>query len=97
MPYNGAAVDWSDTNFDHSYKAAWWPRSLPVLVLAGEEDRIVWQGGCNDPRFHTPNSLFRSIAGAGHFPWIENPRAVDMAFRDLAARIADAEQKEPSA
>lgn len=33
MPYNGAAVDWSDANFDHVYKAAWWPRETPVLVL----------------------------------------------------------------
>lgn len=27
MPYNGAAVDWSDVNFDHVYKAAWWSYS----------------------------------------------------------------------
>jgi pimeloyl-ACP methyl ester carboxylesterase len=38
MPYNSAAVDWSEDNFDHVYQATWWPRSAPVLVLAGAED-----------------------------------------------------------
>jgi pimeloyl-ACP methyl ester carboxylesterase len=45
MPYNGAAVDWSDANFDLSFEAQWWPADIPVLRLAGADDRIVWQGG----------------------------------------------------
>lgn len=87
MPYNAAAVDWSDAHFDHIYQAAWWPTDIPVLRLAGAEDRIVWQGGWADRRFQTPNVIARSIPGAGHFPWIENPAAVRAAFDDLAARI----------
>ncbi len=87
MPYNSAAVDWSDAHFDHVYRAAWWPRSVPVLVLAGAEDRIVWQGGWEEDRFRTPNALFRTIAGGGHFPWIENPAAVSAAFAALAGKI----------
>lgn len=88
MPYNAAAVDWSDAHFDHVYRAAWWPETLPVLVLAGGDDRIVWQGGWEDPRFHTPNALFRTVPDGGHFPWIENPTGVSAAFAELAARIA---------
>ncbi|MEI9849645.1 MAG: alpha/beta hydrolase [Sphingomonas sp.] len=88
MPYNSAAVDWSEANFDHVYEAAWWPESIPVLVLAGADDRIVWQGGWEDDRFHTSGALFRSIPRAGHFPWIENPAAVGAAFAEIAGRIA---------
>jgi len=60
MPYNSAAVDWSDAHFDHSYVARWWPDTLPVLRLAGAEDRIVRQGGWDEPRFHGPNVIERA-------------------------------------
>jgi pimeloyl-ACP methyl ester carboxylesterase len=89
MPYNSAAVEWSDKHFDHIYQAAWWPRSIPVLVLAGAEDRIVWQGGWQHERFQLQNVLFRTIAAAGHFPWIENPLAVAAAFSDLSSKLYD--------
>jgi pimeloyl-ACP methyl ester carboxylesterase len=87
MPYNSAAVDWSEASFDHIYGAAWWPSVTPVLVLAGADDRIVWQGGWGDLRFRGPNALFRQIPGAGHFPWIEKPALVAHAFDELVARI----------
>jgi pimeloyl-ACP methyl ester carboxylesterase len=87
MPYNSAAVDWSDAHFDYVYAAAWWPQSLPVLVLSGAEDRIVWQGGWTNERFQTPNANFKTIPGGGHFPWIENPMAVNAAFAQMADRI----------
>jgi len=87
MPYNSAAVDWSDTHFDHIYRAAWWPQSIPVLVLAGDDDRIVWQGGWEDERFRTPNAEFHRVPNGGHFPWIENPAAVSAAFAAFAAKI----------
>ncbi|HEX4366859.1 MAG TPA: alpha/beta hydrolase [Rhodopila sp.] len=87
MPYNSAAVDWSDAHFDHTYRAAWWPRSMPVLIAAGADDRIVWQGGWDEPRFRTANAIRRTIPDAGHFPWIENPAAVRAAFAEIAERI----------
>ncbi|MDB5724478.1 MAG: alpha/beta hydrolase [Novosphingobium sp.] len=87
MPYNSAAVAWSEDHFDHIYEAAWWPDTLPVLVLAGADDRIVWQGGWDDPRFHGPNVSFATIPDAGHFPWIENPTAVAAAFAQFAERL----------
>jgi pimeloyl-ACP methyl ester carboxylesterase len=87
MPYNGAAVDWSDAHFDHQYVAAWWPEEIPVLILGGAADRIVWQGAWDAPQFSGPNVLRRTIPGGGHFPWIENPRAVAAAFDDLATRV----------
>jgi pimeloyl-ACP methyl ester carboxylesterase len=96
MPYNSAAVEWSAAHFDHIYEASWWPRSLPVLVLAGAEDRIVWQGGWDEERFHSPNARFWAIEGSGHFPWIENPSAVSAAFDELALRLATADSESAS-
>lgn len=83
MPYNYRAVDWSDAHFDHTYAARWWPASLPAMILAGREDRIVDQTGWDAPRFHTPNVLRRTIDAAGHFPWIEQADAVREAFGDF--------------
>jgi pimeloyl-ACP methyl ester carboxylesterase len=89
MPYNSAAVDWSEAHFDHIYRAAWWPQSVPVLILAGADDRIVWQGGWEEERFQTPNAIFRRIPSGGHFPWIESPVEVRAAFDVFAALITE--------
>lgn len=87
MPYNREAIEWSDANFDHTYKARWWPE-VPVLRLWGEADRIVSQAAWAAPEFNTPNVMARSIPDAGHFPWIEDPQAVALAFREFADRLA---------
>ena len=44
MPYNGLAVAWSARNFDETYTSAWWPQTIPTLIVSGADDRIVWQG-----------------------------------------------------
>ena len=87
MPYNSAAVDWSDAHFDHTYRAAWWSSSIPMLILAGSDDRIVWQGDWDQARFAGPNVIRTLIEGAGHFPWIEDPASVGYAFTALAERV----------
>ncbi|WP_426162809.1 alpha/beta fold hydrolase [Sandarakinorhabdus sp. DWP1-3-1] len=58
---------------------------MPVLVLAGTDDRIVSQHGWEDPRSHTPNAV--PIIGGGHFPWIENPSMVRDAFKHLELQV----------
>ncbi len=87
MPYNAAAVDWSDQHFDSTYVATWWPRSLPVLILGGAEDRIVVQHLWNRPGFDGPHVIRRLIPGAAHFSWIERPEAVRAAFSELAGAV----------
>ncbi|MDQ8035299.1 MAG: alpha/beta hydrolase [Bordetella sp.] len=87
MPYNRAAVEWSDAHFDHQYAAAWWPTDIPVLRLWGANDRIVSQAGWQAPRYTGAQVLAREIPEAGHFPWIEQPQAVAEAMRAFAARI----------
>ena len=87
MPYNSAAIDWSAAHFDHIYRAAWWPGTLPVLILAGADDRIVSQIGWNDPRFRGKNVRFETIAAAGHFPWIDNPAAATTTLAEFASYL----------
>ena len=87
MPYNPAAVVWSDENFDHTYESFWWPEVLPTLIVSGAEDRIVIQSLWDAERFRTPNVIRRVIDGAAHFPWIERPDGVRDAFAALIERI----------
>jgi pimeloyl-ACP methyl ester carboxylesterase len=90
MPYNVAAAEWSDAHFDHTYEALWWPTEIPVLRLWGEKDRIVSQKAWGAAKFDTPNVMARAILEAGHFPWIDNPKAVTDAFSEYAERVAAA-------
>ncbi|CAI8807242.1 alpha/beta fold hydrolase [Pseudomonas zeae] len=86
LPYN-REVEWSENNFDRVYTAQWWPNALPVLIMAGSDDRIVDQRRWQQSRFKSPNVSTALIDGAGHFPWIENPDAVQKAFSELAYRV----------
>jgi len=87
MPYNGLAIEWSDQNFDKTYTSTWWPQTIPTLIVSGSDDRIVWQGAWQEPRFRRSNIIHRTIQGGAHFPWIENPQAVQQAFSELAAKL----------
>lgn len=87
MPYNSDAVEWSDANFDHTYKSLWWPAEMPVLRLWGDNDRIVSQRGWAAAEYNGQNVMLRPIPRAGHFPWIDNPSAVAEAFSAFSARV----------
>jgi pimeloyl-ACP methyl ester carboxylesterase len=87
MPYNLAAVEWSDQFFDHLYAAKWWPQEIPTLIVSGGNDRIVDQSLWDAAPFQASNVLHRTIPQAGHFPWIEQPAAVRAAFDELTARL----------
>ncbi|WP_426736290.1 alpha/beta fold hydrolase [Myxococcus faecalis] len=87
MPYNRAAVDWSDRNFDETYVHTWWPHALPTLIISGAEDRIVQQTPWSRPAFQGPQIFHRTVEGAAHFPWIERPEAVASAMREWVRRM----------
>lgn len=87
MPYNLAAVEWSDKNFDHTYAKRWWPRDIPTLIVSGERDRIVAQDLWVGSEFEQSNVRRFVVTGAGHFPWVENPVGVGSAFKDLSERV----------
>lgn len=88
MPYNPEAVDWSERNFDDVYESRWWPRSLPTLIVSGEDDRIVDQALWEAASFGGEHVIRARIEGAAHFPWLERPREVRAAFHALDARLA---------
>lgn len=87
MPYNLTAVQWSARHFDRDYQMAWWPTTLPTLIVSGSADRVVTQSLWQPARFHTENVIWRVIPAAGHFPWMEQPGAVREAFAELVPRI----------
>ncbi len=81
LPYNYETCQWSAAHFDQTYDAKWIPKTIPTLILSGEEDFLTpLQLFQDDKRFHRENINFQSIKEAGHFPWIENPAAVARAF-----------------
>ena len=90
MPFNRRAVDWSDRNFDHTYAAAWWPATVPTLIVSGADDRIVTQQLWDDKRYRGKHITRTIIDRGAHFPWIENPAAVRDALQDFAGRITSA-------
>jgi pimeloyl-ACP methyl ester carboxylesterase len=94
MPYNGLAIAWSARNFDETYTSAWWPQTIPTLIVSGADDRIVWQGAWEEPRFQGGNVMHRTIQSGAHFPWIENPQSVQQAFGELAAKVIARPAKE---
>jgi pimeloyl-ACP methyl ester carboxylesterase len=86
LPFNVEACRWSADHFDPIYRARWVPRTIPTLILSGAEDLITPLRLFKESRrFHRPNITFKSIPRGGHFPWIENPQAVALAFEEYCA------------
>lgn len=87
MPYNAAAVEWSAEHFDRTYRAAWFPRDIPTLVVSGQQDRIVTQALWDDDRYQGGSVRHVRIEGAGHWPWLDRPEAVTVAFEAFAGTL----------
>ena len=82
-PYNYETIQWTWRHFDPSYKALWVPKEIPTLILAGAQDLATPIKLFKEKKaYRRSNILMREIEGAGHFPWIENPKAVACAFED---------------
>ena len=57
--------------------------AVPVLVLWGEHDGVTpLEYGRNFAR-HIPGARFVPVAGAAHFPFVENPEAVFAALGEF--------------
>jgi pimeloyl-ACP methyl ester carboxylesterase len=67
---------------------------LPTLIVSGAADRIVIQSLWQANRFQADNVIWRVIADAGHFPWIEEPVAVRDAFAEVTQRISNHRRSE---
>ncbi|MGI3786000.1 MAG: alpha/beta fold hydrolase, partial [Janthinobacterium lividum] len=87
LPYNSAAFEWDAAHADQSRLAAWWPVSLPTLIISGTEDRIVDQDLWDDPYYQGDHVQHVRIDDAGHLPWIDQPQAVGDAFAAFGAAL----------
>ncbi|MBV9601389.1 MAG: alpha/beta hydrolase [Chloroflexi bacterium] len=89
LTYCQDAVAWADTHFDETYRSRWTPATQPTLIVSGAQDHVVdqqlWE---TEAAFRQPHILRRTIADAGHLPWIEQPRAVRAAFAELVELLA---------
>ncbi|HVV29753.1 MAG TPA: alpha/beta hydrolase [Mycobacteriales bacterium] len=59
---------------------------LPVLVVAGELDYASPPGALRAVHERLPHSSYVELAGAGHYPWLDDPAAL----RDAVAGFLDA-------
>lgn len=88
LPYNYSAYAWAQINFHPSYECLWIPENIPTLILAGSDDVLtplsLFQ---NDSRFQRENIQMREVAGASHFPWIEQPEFVKQLFVEFFEHV----------
>jgi pimeloyl-ACP methyl ester carboxylesterase len=83
LPFNYKPAKWSWNNFQPMYKAKWTPRNIPTLILAGDEDHVTpIKLFIELHSFKNKNILIQEIKNAGHFPWIDNPDQVCIAFEN---------------
>ncbi len=93
LPYNYEVCQWSEEHFDHTYHAKWIPRSIPTLILHGENDLVTPQKlFIESKEWLRVNIVYKSVAHAGHFPWIENPMDVLAAFKEYYALLTDSDR-----
>ncbi|MDF2119595.1 alpha/beta hydrolase [Roseiarcaceae bacterium H3SJ34-1] len=67
----------------------------PTLVVGGGRDRILRAGYPRDFADAIPGARYEEIAGAGHFPHIEQPAQIAGLVRSFVKQAADGAQRAP--
>jgi len=89
LPFNYKTCEWSRIHFDQKYKAKWVPKKIPTLILAGEYDQIIpLKSFKKAKKFSRKNIIFRTIKGAGHYPWVENPKQIARVFDEYTQLLS---------
>ena len=66
------------------YVATWIPQNLNTLIISGEKDYITpLELFLKNPFYQRDNITAKSISGAGHYPWMENPQEVVATFESF--------------
>lgn len=90
LPYNSAAYQWAERNFDSTYSAKWKPRKIPALILSGSEDKITPLKCFSElTEYQKPYIQLTEISKAGHFPWIENLNETCQSFMSFAETVSE--------
>ncbi len=89
FPYHFLPVLWWQIKaVQMNFTAKWIPENVPTLIIGGKYDCMTpFTLFEKDVRFHRPNIRMLLIEDAGHFPWIENPKAVKEAFDDFLSGV----------
>lgn len=61
---------------------------IPVLVLAGERDGLTGVAAAETVAASFPRATVQVLAGAGHFPWVDEPDAFRSAVEGFLERAA---------
>lgn len=90
LPFNYlAAVWWLRKVHEINFTAKWIPQQIPTLILGASHDFITPMTLFEkDKRFQRKNITYNKIQNAGHFPWLEQPSRVKLAFKTLAEQIS---------
>lgn len=90
LAINHAANVLAEKMFDaKKYQATWIPQQINTLILSGSSDHITPLSLFkNNPTYQRQNILIQEIAGAGHYPWYENPSEVAQAFQILHQKLS---------
>ncbi|WED41815.1 alpha/beta fold hydrolase [Legionella cardiaca] len=88
LPFNYKTSEWSTQHFDTHFKAQWIPQTIPTLIFAGDQDRITpLKLFTQLEAFKKDNILIKEITAAGHYPWIDNPDEVKLAFSEYCQML----------
>lgn len=88
LPYNYRTYDWAQKYFHPNYSACWAPQILPTLIMGGSDDVLTPIGLFrNDKRFQNEIISIKVIKNASHFPWVEQPKAVEKAWQQFAMSL----------
>lgn len=83
LPFNYKSQRWAEKHFDSSYIAQWIPQAIPTLIFSGDQDHITpLKLFSNAHEFQRSNIVIQEIKNSSHFPWIDNPEEVKLAFLD---------------
>lgn len=90
LPINFHATSWwfaKATQLD--YSKLWVPQKVPTLIVGASHDIItpitLFQ---HDERYQRDNIEIVKIENAGHFPWMEQPKAVYQTFEQFKTKRA---------
>jgi len=89
------AVWWQKKAIELSFSAKWIPQYIPTLIIGSKYDCICpFSLFEKDARFQRDNIKLIFVEDAGHLSWVENPKAVKVAFEEFLLRLNGYSERE---
>lgn len=85
------AVWWQRKAIELNFSAKWIPQKVPTLIVGSKYDCMCpFSLFERDKRFQRPNVELLFIEDAGHAIWLDNPGALQQAFKRICSRLIEA-------